>query len=207
MPPHRPADSRREIAVFARVPVAGQVKTRLIPALGAGGAADLHARLVESTLARARRAGDASVRLWLDGDPARYTAPPGVAVSMQSGADLGARMHHAFVVTLARAAACVLIGTDCPALQPRHLRDAFETLDSHDVVLVPAEDGGYVLVGLTVPQPRLFEDMAWGEPTVLAATRARIDAAGLRAAYLDPLPDLDTPADLARARAAGWIDW
>jgi hypothetical protein len=205
--PPRPADARREIAVFARVPVAGQVKTRLIPALGADGAADLHARLVESTLARARRAGAASVRLWLDGDPAGYAAPPGVAVSTQSGSDLGARMHHAFVATLARAAACVLIGTDCPALQPHHLREAFETLDSHDVVLVPAEDGGYVLVGLTVPQPRLFEDMAWGEPTVLAATRVRIDAAGLRAAFLDPLPDLDTPADLARARAAGWIDW
>ena len=116
-------------------------------------------------------------------------------------------MAHAFIVTLARSRACVLIGTDCPALQPAHLQRAFRELEHNDVVVIPAEDGGYVLIALTAPQTRLFEDIEWGGPTVMEATRARIEAAGLRAAYLPALPDLDTPADLERARAAGWLDF
>ncbi len=198
-----------EIAIFAKVPQAGAVKTRLIPALGAAGAAALHARLIDRTVATARAAGsagDVEPCLWLAGAIETFVAPAGVRREIQHGADLGARMHHAFLVTLARARACVLIGTDCPALQPMHLRRALEELEEHDVVVGPAEDGGYVLIALKSPQPQLFEDMEWGGPTVLAATRARIDAAGLRAAYLPTLPDLDTPADLERARCEGWID-
>jgi rSAM/selenodomain-associated transferase 1 len=192
-----------EIAVFAKAPVAGRVKTRLIPALGAAGAAALQARLIEATLAKARALAGARVCLWLAGGD--YAAPPGVAIARQQGADLGARMHHAFAVTLARARACVLIGTDCPALSTAHLRLAFERLRTHDVVVAPAEDGGYVLIGLNAPQPRLFEGIAWGEATVMGATRAAIEACGLRASYLPALPDLDTPADLARAQAQGWL--
>jgi glycosyltransferase A (GT-A) superfamily protein (DUF2064 family) len=115
-------------------------------------------------------------------------------------------MHHAFLVTLARSRACVLVGTDCPALQPSHLQRAFTELEEHDVVVVPAEDGGYVLIALKAPQPQLFEDIEWGGPTVMQATRARIEAAGLRAVYLPALPDLDTPADLDRARQEGWLE-
>jgi hypothetical protein len=183
------------------------VKTRLIPELGAEGAAALQARLIEGTLAKAHAVGDASVCLWLAGATATYRVPPGQQWQVQQGADLGAKMAHAFLVTLARARACVLIGTDCPALQLAHVRRAFAELEQHDVVVIPAEDGGYVLIGLTAPQPRLFEDIKWGEPTVMQATRARIEAAGLHAAYLPALPDLDTPSDLARARAAGWLDF
>lgn len=199
------ARASRAIAVFAKVPRAGAVKTRLIPALGMHAAADLHARLIETTIAKARALGGSEVRLWLAGDLDGYV-PPDVAWTAQEGNDLGARMAHAFVVTLARARACVLIGTDCPALTTAHLQRAFAELERHDVVVIPAHDGGYVLIALKAPQPRLFEDIAWGGPTVMQATRARIDAAGLRAAYLPPLPDLDTPEDLARARAAGWLD-
>jgi len=197
---------RHAIAVFARVPAPGRVKTRLIPALGAAGAAALHAHLIERTLAMARAVDGAAVRLWLAGELGGYQPPSGTDWSMQEGADLGARMSGAFVATLARVRACVLVGTDCPALRPEHLRRAFEELEQTDVVVMPAEDGGYVLIALTAPQPRLFEDIEWGGPTVMQATRARIEAAGLRAAYLPALPDLDTPADLARARAAGWLD-
>jgi glycosyltransferase A (GT-A) superfamily protein (DUF2064 family) len=114
-------------------------------------------------------------------------------------------MHGAFLATLVRSRACVLIGTDCPALQPAHLLRAFTELEEHDVVIVPAEDGGYVLVALKAPQPQLFEGIEWGGPTVLQATLARIDAARLRAVLLPPLPDLDTPADLERARREGWL--
>jgi len=114
-------------------------------------------------------------------------------------------MAHAFVVTLARARVCALIGTDCPALTTAHLRNAFDELDGNDIAIIPADDGGYVLIALRAPQPQLFENIPWGGPTVLQATRARIEASGLRAAYLAPLPDLDTPADLVRARAEGWL--
>jgi rSAM/selenodomain-associated transferase 1 len=197
----------RAIAVFAKVPQPGLTKTRLIPVLGAEGAAALQARLIECALATAHAVDGAEVCLWLAGDTSRYAVESQTSWAPQEGNDLGARMAHAFVVTLAHARACVLIGTDCPALEAVHLRRAFDELERSDVVVIPAEDGGYVLIGLKTPQPSLFEDIAWGGPTVMQATRARIDAAVLRAAYLAPLPDLDTPADLARARAAGWLDF
>src|SRR5262249_9893550 len=154
-----PSPQGRAIAVFARVPEPGLVKTRLIPELGADGAAALHAHLIEATLGKARAVAGAGGRLWLTGAIDRYVSPPGTAWTMQGGADLGARMSHAFIATRARARACVLMGTDCPALQPVHLRRAFEELDRNDVVVIPAEDGGYVLIALTAPQPRLFEDI------------------------------------------------
>jgi uncharacterized protein len=197
----------RAIAVFAKVPQPGLAKTRLAPMLGEDGAAALQARLIELALCKARAVDNADACLWLSGDTSRYAAPPGISWATQQGNDLGARMSHTFVVTLARARACVLIGTDCPALEPAHMRRAFDELERNDVVVIPADDGGYVLIALKTPQPSLFENIAWGEPTVMQATRVRIEAAGLRAAYLPSLPDLDTPADLARARAAGWIDF
>jgi len=200
-----PPRSTRAIAVFAKVPEGGAVKTRLIPALGAQGAAHLQRHLIESTLAKAHALGDVEVCLWLAGDTQRYAPPPGQACALQQGPDLGARMAHAFVVTLARARACILIGTDCPALTTHDLQQTFEKLDHNDVVVIPAEDGGYVLIALKTTHPELFEGIQWGGPTVMEATRARITAARLHAAYLAPLPDLDTPADLARARAAGWV--
>lgn len=200
-----PSADSRAIAVFAKVPRVGAVKTRLIPAIGAAAANELHARLIEATLAKARAVGDADVCLWLAGDIAGYAIPRGQAWAPQAGADLGARMAQAFVVTLARARACVLIGTDCPALTPAHVRQAFDELARNDAVVIPAEDGGYVLIGLNAPRPELFEDVPWGGPTVFEVTRARIASSGLRAAYLAPLPDLDTPDDLARATAAGWL--
>lgn len=203
--PHASAPARA-IAVFAKVPQPGAVKTRLIPVLGAEGAAALHARLIERTLATARAVQDASVCLWLAGNANDHAWPADVLRAAQQGADLGAKMAHAFLVTLARASACVLIGTDCPALRPTHVRRAFTELEGNDVVVIPAEDGGYVLIALNSPQPQLFEDIEWGGPTVMQATRARIEASGLRAVYLPALPDLDTPADLAHARAAGWLD-
>ena len=196
----------RAVAVFAKVPQAGAVKTRLIPAIGAVAAADLQRRLIDTALVKAQALGEVEVCLWLAGDPTSYVPARGQTLALQEGADLGIRMAHAFVVTLARAHACVLIGTDCPALTTAHLQQAFDELDRNDVVVIPAEDGGYVLIALKTPQPKLFEDIQWGGPTVMQATRARIEAAHLRAAYLAPLPDLDTPEDLARARAAGWIE-
>jgi rSAM/selenodomain-associated transferase 1 len=200
------------IAVFARAPLAGAVKTRLIPLLGAEGALALHRELVESTLFRARDAALGEVTLWIAGDADHpeviaCVKRQRVALARQQGADLGARMHAALAATLATRPGhgCLLIGTDCPALSSTQLQRAAAALAVHDAVLVPAHDGGYVLIGLKAPQPALFDGIDWGTSSVLAATRARLAQAGLRCAEFDPLPDLDTADDYRAARAAGWI--
>jgi glycosyltransferase A (GT-A) superfamily protein (DUF2064 family) len=223
------------IAVFARAPVAGRVKTRLAPALGTDGALALHRQLIESTLFRARDAALGAVTLWIDGDAQSpeviaCVKRQRVGVQTQRGSDLGARMHAAFGAELAAArvaepaavpgarsaaspsaqvapgnAGCLLIGCDCPALSSTRLREAATALATRDVVLIPALDGGYVLIGLRQPHAALFEGIVWGSAQVLAATRERIAAAGLRCAELDPLPDLDTPDDYHAALHAGWI--
>lgn len=197
---------------MAKAPVAGRVKTRLAPLLGANGALALHRQLIESTLFRARDAALGAVTLWVDGDitlpeVAACAARQRVGLRAQQGADLGARMQGAFAFTFAQhpGMPCLLVGTDCPALTPHTLRAAAAALDEYDAVLVPAQDGGYVLIGLTQTQPALFDDIAWGTDSVLAATRARLHSAKLRCRELDPLPDLDTPDDYRAALAAGWI--
>ncbi len=197
-----------DIAVFARAPVPGQAKTRLIPVLGATGAAALQRQLTARALATACTLAQARVTLWVAGDCAHpfiveTAARHRVAVAPQTGADLGARMHQAFV---AAAAPLLLIGTDCPQLRVDDLAAAADALASHDVVLQPASDGGYVLIGLRGPQPTLFESIQWGESSVLQQTRIRIAAAGLRCALRPVLDDLDTAADLRRAIAAGLIE-
>jgi hypothetical protein len=204
-----PADSSLAIAVFARAPVPGRAKTRLIPLLGAEGAARLQANLIDIALVKACAAG-AQVTLWVAGDPdsvAHLARRHGVPLVPQQGEDLGARMAHAFAATLATpgTARCVLIGTDCPALTSADLVAAGHLLLDHDVAIVPALDGGYVLIALAAPQPRLFESIPWGGADVMSATRERIVACGLHSVELPPLPDLDTPEDYACARAAGWL--
>ena len=196
------------IAVFARAPVPGEAKTRLIPVLGRAGAASLQRQLTERALATACALPRARVTLWVAGDIddpfiVEAAARHGVAVAAQVGADLGARMHQAFV---AAAGPLLLIGTDCPQLRVDDLDAAAAALASHEVVLQPASDGGYVLIGLRRPQPTLFDSISWGEPSVLEQTRNRIAAAGLRCAMRPVLDDLDTAADLQCALAAGLIE-
>ena len=200
--------------VFARAPLAGAVKTRLIPALGAQAATDLHRQLVLLTLQRACAARGAQVQLWIAGDPfeafvqdcaTRFCTP----VYEQRGADLGRRMADAFERALSgadRTSRCVLIGTDCPAQTSQDLEYAAEALRLHDAVLQPAEDGGYVLVGLKRPRPELFNAIDWGGPRVTAQTLQRATSLGLTVHQLRTLPDLDSAADLQRAREHGWID-
>jgi rSAM/selenodomain-associated transferase 1 len=207
------AEERWRLQVFARAPVAGQVKTRLIPALGVQGATDLHRRLVLAALQRACAARGARVELWIGGDPLDPFVQEcarrfGVPVFEQRGADLGARMAHAFSHALSgadRAAGCVLIGSDCPAQEPDDLQQAAVALDSHDGVLQPAQDGGYVLIGLKRPQPDLFDAIDWGSPSVLRQTLQRAAALGLALHLLRELPDLDHVADLQQALGRGWL--
>lgn len=205
-----PADTVIDIAVFARAPVAGQAKTRLIPRLGAEGAARLQQQLIEGALARARSLPGARVTLWTTGavdDAAtfRTASAAGAHLRVQRGEDLGARMAAAFAETLDGRHPMLLIGTDCPAQTVDDLRAALVALDAADAVVQPAEDGGYVMIGMALPHPGLFERIAWGSDSVLAATRDRARELGLRLAELPTCWDLDRDEDLDRAVALGLV--
>lgn len=194
--------------LMTRAPVPGAVKTRLIPALGAAGAAALHREMTAHALAWARAAlaglpGDLEVRFTGGSvEDMRNCFGPVHRYIPQGGGDLGARMLQAF-----EAAACegvertVVIGSDCPALDADRMRQAFYRLANDDVVLGPANDGGYYLIGLRAPEPRLFTGIDWGSATVLDETLTRARAANLQVALLDVLTDVDEPADLAAWRA------
>ena len=198
-----------QVAVLARAPVPGQVKTRLISCLGAERAAELQAHLTEQALQRARDSG-AHVALWLAG-PADSGSEElarrfGAELLCQPEGDLGARMLAAVRHAHAMDMDSILIGTDCPAQTPDDLQQAHTLLARSDVVLQPAPDGGYVLIGMREPHPELFTDIEWGGAVVLDATRRRCVRHGLRLAELRALPDLDRPDDLEAALAAGVLD-
>ncbi len=200
--------STRQLGVFAKAPVAGFAKTRLMPLLGADGAAACHAALIRRTLAMAE-AFDARLHLWTAGDhdhPFWSTLPSLPHRLPQTGADLGERMAHALNAMHAGQHAAVIIGTDCPALTTAHLDAAFTALDTHDHVFVPAEDGGYVLVGSRRPQAALFANIDWGTDRVIAQTRSAVQRHSLGTlCELPTLWDVDEPADWHRARAAGLL--
>jgi rSAM/selenodomain-associated transferase 1 len=188
------------IAVLAKAPVPGLAKTRLIPAIGAHAAAVLQERMTEQTVTTALAAGLGPVTLWCAPDETHASfralaAHLPIALARQPDGDLGARM---LAPLQAAQGACLMIGTDCPARTAEHLRAAAAALGEADVVLIPAEDGGYVLIGMRAAQPDLFTGMTWGTPTVLAETRRRVAALGLNAVELPPLWDVDTELDLAR---------
>ncbi len=194
------------IAVFARWPRIGTVKTRLSPALPAELSLALHRAMVADTLAAARACGaERRVLYWGDapdtpdaGEPPA-AVPPGFEARPQRGADLGARMANAFEELLAGTSdRAVLVGTDCPDLGPAGIDAAFRALESKPVVLIPSRDGGYALIGLALPAPGLFERIDWSTEQVLAQTLERARAAGLAVRLLEPLADLDTPEDLVR---------
>ncbi len=204
-----PADPSVDIAVFARAPVAGQAKTRLIPRLGAAGAARLQRRLTERALERAQSVRGARVTLWTTADDADTRALAEAAratVRLQQGHDLGERMSNAFAETLDGARPMLLIGTDCPAQTAADLETAIAVLREADAVIQPAEDGGYVLIGMRQFHPALFEQVAWGSATVLATTRARATDHRVRLAELPMSWDLDRSEDLDRALALGLVD-
>jgi hypothetical protein len=194
------------VAVLAKAPLAGFVKTRLIPALGAEGAAALQERLIERAVETACAAAVGPVTVWTTPAPphAFFTglashAP--IALVVQPDGDLGVRMLAA---CRAAAGSTIVIGTDCPALTPDHLHEAAQALrEGSDAVVIPADDGGYVLIGSRRPQPGLFAGMTWSTDTVMVETRRRLARHGLTWRELARLWDVDRPADLARLREAG----
>lgn len=211
LPPSLPlAKIDAVLQVFAKAPVAGQVKTRLIPSLGAERAASLYAQLVHWTLRTAQHSAFSRVELWCAPDPdhaffAECATRFEVSLYRQQGTDLGLRMGFALQNALRRAPIAMLIGSDCPALNCDDLRGAAEILaHGHDhLVLGPAHDGGYVLLGLRRFSWTLFRDLPWGSDRVLAHTRERLAQMHWRWRELPKQWDVDRPEDLPRLATIG----
>jgi len=202
-------DPDARILIFAKPPVPGQSKTRLIPVLGEQGAAQLHARLVTRTLTTATQSDLCPVELWCADNPEHpffkecLSAFP-VTLKQQQGADLGERMANAFAATLTQAKRAILIGSDCPALTTTDLEAALSALkDGQDCVLKPAEDGGYVLTGLATADHAIFAGIDWGSAQVMAQTHARLKSLDLRWHELATTWDVDRPEDLERLENSG----
>jgi uncharacterized protein len=191
------------LIVFAREPVPGTVKTRLIPALGALGAARLYERLFALALNAARATPCARRQLWCAGAPAdgghcaRLAAEYGLAWRPQPEGDLGTRMAAALAHALAETDRAVLIGSDCPEYDAAYLGAAFEALAQCDAVIGPAADGGYVLIGLRRVDAALFAGIPWGTETVLDDTRRALRRLGRAWHELPTRRDVDRPQDLA----------
>jgi rSAM/selenodomain-associated transferase 1 len=196
------------VLVFTKAPRPGAVKTRLIPLLGEQDAAALHATLVKHTLTMARASGIGCIELHCapDCDDSFFrncSECYDAALIPQHDGDLGARMAHAFEQALACASQAVLIGTDCPALTVQHLQEARHALAAGaDAVLIPAEDGGYALLGLRRCHSHIFADIAWGEDCVMNQTRNRFSDLGWRWKELETLWDVDRPQDYERLLAS-----
>lgn len=201
------------LAILAKAPCPGQVKTRLIPRLGAAGAATLHRELVWHTLETAAQATSATaITLWaaLNTTDSRADVPPsaadstflddctrhfGVSLRCQPAGDLGRRMYHALA---AMPAPGLVIGCDCPLIDAALLKRCRAELATRDCVLLPAEDGGYALIGARYAERRLFSDIAWGTSRVMTQTLERLNELGWRHACPERVWDVDRPADIDR---------
>ncbi|MCA1853941.1 MAG: TIGR04282 family arsenosugar biosynthesis glycosyltransferase [Beggiatoa sp.] len=195
------------LIVFAKAPVPGQVKTRLIPYLGAERACALHVHLVRRAIETAKFSRIKHIELWCapDAEHPFFMACRdcyGVSLHRQQGIDLGSRMAGALSMVLERAGSVLLIGSDSPALTPEDLDAAARAFnEGYDTVLGPAADGGYVLIGLKRIAPGLFTGIPWGTAEVADMTRNRMKALALRCWELPVRPDVDRPADL---EGLGW---
>jgi rSAM/selenodomain-associated transferase 1 len=197
------------IAVLAKAPIAGFAKTRLIPVLGPDGAARLQERLIARAVTTACAAGIGPVTLWVTPDETHaffqtIRARSGVTLARQGEGGLGARMLAAIAAVNGPVLA---IGTDCPALTAAHLQTAAAVLHAgNDVVVFPAADGGYVLIGMHQPSPALFAEMPWSTASVMGETRRRLKCLGLTWQEPVTLWDVDVAADLARLHTSGLQD-
>jgi rSAM/selenodomain-associated transferase 1 len=190
--------------VMGKSPEPGKVKTRLQPYLTPEASADLQAALSRNVLVQWQAAKLCPLHFWVGGDMAlfqqRVLGEMAVEcdVSPQVEGHLGQRMATAIMAAFDQGSQGVIVtGTDCPFIDATYLEQALQALEQGaDVVIGPADDGGYVLIGMNMLYPELFKGIPWGKETVLTATRQRIEASGLKATYLASLPDIDRPKDL-----------
>ncbi|MBA4747581.1 MAG: TIGR04282 family arsenosugar biosynthesis glycosyltransferase [Sphingopyxis sp.] len=187
------ADPR--LVLFARYPVPAACKTRLIPALGAEGAAALHRNLTERTVATLRQSGCPVTLAYTGAEAAAFAAWLGgnIVLVEQVEGDLTAKLTACI-----DPAPVIFFGADTPDLALRHVEQAIAALLTHDVVIGPAEDGGYYLIGMRTPLPQLLTDMPWSTEQVLPETLERLNQLGLEPVLLETLSDCDRPEDLAR---------
>jgi rSAM/selenodomain-associated transferase 1 len=192
---------------FAKWPEAGRVKTRLMPELGAVGALDAHIRLSLAVLDNLCATGY-PVQFWwdrpVDDRPGEAAAiieeldGAGLVQGIQQGGSLGERMHGALSQSLEEYDRALVVGSDCPSVDPDYARHAVACLADYDVVLGPSDDGGYVLIGASKVADGMLDNVAWGTPDVLAQTCERLKASGLSYYLLEPRWDVDEPEDWAR---------
>lgn len=201
-----------QLLVFTRYPELGRAKTRLIPALGVQGATELHRQLAEWAIAQGRQLQDRhreaiqlvvyftgstaqAMQTWLGAD---------LVYRSQVQGDLGEKLYRAIDRGFAQGTErIVVIGTDCPSLTPPLLAQAFHALASHDLVLGPAADGGYYLIGLSHPIPELFQGIDWGTSEVFSQTLNIAHALELSYFLLPILSDIDRPEDLYQLKIMG----
>ena len=193
--------SRNLLIIFVKAPRPGEVKTRIAESIGAQAACDAYLALVEVLIGNLRTLSNVQVRYtpndalleipqWIQ--PTWTTAPQGAG-------DLGRRLSSAFDDAFSSGAErVVIIGSDCPDIAQTDIESAWAALENHDVVLGPAEDGGYWLIGLRAPQPVLFNEIAWSSDTVFQTTVARAATNDLSVHVLRKLSDIDTIEDLRR---------
>lgn len=200
------SSSTERLLVFARAPQLGRVKTRLCPPLNPEQALRLHRALVEDTLERLGNLPRAGLERWLYlsealQSPDDLQVPPNWEQRLQEGDDLGARLKHAFGQAFdENVERVVVIGSDSPTVPIQCIDEAFDKLSRHDVVLGPALDGGYYLLGSSRLVPELFEHISWGSPTVLQETIEALQRSGASCSMLIEWYDIDTAEDLARLR-------
>lgn len=190
------------IVIFAKLPAAGFAKTRLIPALGSVGAARLAQQMLHHTVREALAAAVGTVELCVTPSPdepewRQQKLPHEVNWSYQGEGDLGDRLSRAARRTLQSGESILLIGTDCPALNAKQIKEAADALSHSDAVLIPATDGGYVLLGVNQFHEALFNTIAWSTATVSAETIIRMQRLKWSIELLPACHDIDEPSDLA----------
>ena len=185
------------VVVFGRQPVPGRVKTRLAADVGEEAAARVYAALLDYTIDTAVAATENVVLSLAEAPAPGWPVPGAVRVEVQGRGNLGRRMHEAFVRRFREGwGRVVLIGSDCACLRPEHLLRAAEALERRPVVLGPAEDGGFWLVGQRPPAADIFTGVRWSEPQTMESTRRRLRFLNLGWSELATLPDVDTKEDL-----------
>ena len=190
--------SKEQLIVFVKAPRPGTVKTRIAQTAGAQKACAIYREMVDTVLSRLRSLRAA--QLWFAPDDAGPEIVPWLredwTARPQGGGDLGERLSRAFASAFANGSErVVIVGSDCPEVKSSDIRAAWQQLQSHDLVVGPAVDGGYWLIGLRAPQPELFRDIAWSSDQVLGQTLQRAKTLGLRIQLLRILTDIDTEAD------------
>lgn len=189
------------LLIFAKAPEVGKVKTRLIPALGEKAACDLYQTMTETIVQRFASTNLCSVSLYCSPDSGHdfftdLRSRFSLQTYAQTGRDLGEKMHIAMQHHFAHYEKVILIGTDCPAITKEYVVQALCALDDKDVVIGPAYDGGYVLIGMKQANDNVFCQVKWSSDTVLETTRQNLEAEGLSHHLLQTLHDIDVPEDL-----------